>query len=99
MFDDETPCQCPKCGWLGLIRDAEEFRSYDQAPLPLRQVCPRCTHEVDVQKLGQKGLDGLRREHDLLLKLDFRGDLSPEAKAERRMYLEHFFEHIDQPIG
>ena len=66
MHNDETPCKCPKCGWIGIFSDTDRYVPTDadfneQEP---RNVCPKCTSEVDVQALGQKGLDGLRQGTD-----------------------------------
>lgn len=88
-----TPCRCPRCQWLGTIHDSEEYQPLpDLAP---RNICPRCTTETEVQKLGQKGLDALRQEHALLLKPGYQpgGD-----RAERRAQIERFFEHIDATL-
>lgn len=86
-MDANTPCRCPKCGWLGTLHDLASL-----APL---DICPRCTPETKVQPLGQKGLDALRHEYALLLKPGYtgRGD-----RDERRAQIERFFEHIGQRL-
>ena len=97
MHNDETPCQCPKCGWLGMYRDTDKYvpTDADFNELEPRYVCPRCTNEVYVQTLGKKGLDGLRREHDLCSKM---GYAHVPEKMERRAKIERFFEHIGSPL-
>jgi hypothetical protein len=89
VIDRDDPCWCPRCGWLGTVHDAHEYRPDELQAL---NVCPRCAPEIEVQTLGQKGLDGLRQEYRLLLKTGYQyeGD-----KAERRAQLERFFEHIE----
>lgn len=101
MHDDEIPCQCPRCGWLGTMHDTHEYRPTDADfnELDAIYVCPRCAPEIEVQKLGKKGLDGLRQEHTLLLKGSYQKDATTEARTERQSYLERFFEHIDQPLN
>lgn len=94
MPDQDKPCCCPRCGWLGTIHDSHEFRPSDElAPL---DVCPRCSPEVEVQTLGQHGLDKLREEYRLLLKPGFQSP--PEGRQARREKLERFFEHIGQSL-
>lgn len=92
-MDAETPCRCPRCGWLGTIHDSDLFKPAAGVEL---NVCPRCAPEIEVQPMGQKGLDALRREYGLLLKPGFNcgGD-----RGERRVQLERFFEHIGHPLG
>lgn len=92
-MDIESPCFCQRCGWLGKLRDAHELQTD-----PPKNICPRCTVETPVQALGQKGLDGLRREYELLPKLTYHEELTREQKAERRALLERFFKHIEQPL-
>ena len=98
MMDADTPCHCPRCRWLGTLHDTHEYRPMDADfnELPPRNVCPRCAPEVEVQTLGQKGLDGLRREHSLLQKGSFYRNHASD-KDERRAQIERFFEHIQQP--
>lgn len=91
----DTPCQCPKCGWLGTLQDALEFQPGQG---PLQHVCPRCSDEIQVQQLGQKGLDGLRNEYRLLLKMGYQQHLTQSEKSERQSQIERFFEHIGQPL-
>lgn len=100
MHSEETPCACPKCGWLGMYRDTDKYVPTDSDfnELEPRYVCPRCTNEIDVQTLGQKGLDALRQEHHLLLKGSYQKDATIEERNERQRYLERFFEHIHQPL-
>lgn len=88
----DTPCRCPHCGWLGTVHDAHEYRPDELQTL---NVCPRCAPEIEVQTLGQKGLDGLRQEYRLLLKPGYQavGD-----RAEQRAQLERFFAHIGQQL-
>ena len=54
MHSEETPCACPKCGWLGMYRDTDKYVPTDSDfnELEPRYVCPRCTNEIDVQTLG-----------------------------------------------
>lgn len=96
----ETPCKCPRCGWLGTFHDAHEYRPTDADFNELEpiNVCPRCTDEVEVQTLGQKGLDGLRTRHALLLKGSYAKDATADERDEERRHLERFFEHIGQPL-
>ena len=101
MHNDETPCKCPKCGWIGIFSDTDRYVPTDadfneQEP---RNVCPKCTSEVDVQALGQKGLDGLRQEYRLLVKGSYQKEATLEARSERQRHLERFFEHIGQPLN
>lgn len=100
MHDDEMPCQCPRCGWLGTMHDTHEYRPTDSDfnELDAIYVCPRCAPEIEVQKLGQKGLDGLRQEYRLLFKGGYQKYATIEARNERQSHLERFFEHIDQPL-
>ena len=56
--------------------------------------CPACG--ALVQPLRQKGLDGLRREYGLLLKVGYHG--APADRAERRGQIESLFEQIGQPL-
>lgn len=94
---DDTPCRCPRCGWLGIFRDSRTHKSTDSDPNKLQtsNVCPCCIPEISVQKLRQKGLDALRQQHARLLKPGFqaRGD-----RGERREQIERFFERIGQPL-
>jgi Zn finger protein HypA/HybF involved in hydrogenase expression len=89
MHNDETPCKCPKCGWIGMFSDTDRYvpTDADFNELEPRNVCPKCTDEVDVQALDQKGLDGLRQEY-----------ATTEARSERQSHLERFFEHIGKPL-
>lgn len=82
------------------MHDTHEYRPTDTDfnELDAIYVCPRCAPEIEVQKLGQKGLDGLRQEHSLLLKDSYQKDATTEAKNERRSHLARFFEHIGQPL-
>lgn len=74
-----APCRCQRCGWLGTA---------DQTGLGA--ACPSCGRAV--VPLGQKGLDGLRREYALLLKPDYQ---APEkGRVERRFELSRFFEQL-----
>lgn len=100
MHDDEKPCQCPRCGWLGTMHDTHEYSPTDADfnELDAINVCPRCAPEIEVQTLGQKGLDALRQEHHLLLKGSYQKDATIEERNERQRYLERFFEHIHQPL-
>ena len=92
----DTPCRCPRCGWLGTFFDTRkyQFTDSDSNKLQARNVCPHCSPKTSVQQLRQKGLDALRQEHALLLKPGFqaRGD-----RGERRDQIERFFERIGQP--
>ncbi len=99
-MNPSDPYRCPKCGWIGTFHDSDEYRPTDASfnELEAISVCPRCTDEVQVQTLGQKGLDALREEHRLLLKGSFLKDASIEVRAERRNHLERFFEHIGSPL-
>ena len=98
-MDTDTPCRCPRCGWLGTIHDTHEYRPTDADCNELQaiNVCPRCAPEIEVQVLRQKGLDGLRREHSLLQKGSFYRNHAAE-KDERRAQIARFFEHIHQPL-
>ena len=29
MHNEETPCKCPKCGWLGLYSDTNKYVPID----------------------------------------------------------------------
>ena len=100
MHDPQTPCKCPQCGWLGLYSDSEQYvpTDADFKELEPRDVCPKCSDEVDVQTLGQKGLDALREEHRLLLKGSYLKDASVEDRNTRRLHLERFFEHVGTPL-
>lgn len=97
MHNDETPCRCPKCAWIGMYRDTDKYvpTNADFNELKPRYVCPRCISGIDVQTLGQKGLDGLRREHELCTKM---GYAHVPERMERRAKIERFFEHIGQPL-
>ncbi len=92
-MEQHAPCVCPRCGWLGTLHDMHELQT-----TPPQNICPRCTRETRVNKLGQKGLDGLRREYDLLVKMSYAKHLPPTEKFERRALLERFFEHINEPL-
>lgn len=92
-MDFESPCQCQRCGWLGTIRDTHELLTE-----PTQNICPRCATETVVQRLRQKGLDGLREEYRLLPKMSYAKHLSNEERSERMVQLERFFEHIDAPL-
>ena len=81
MPDSNSPVCCPRCRWIGFFSEG--------------LVCPHCPDNVGLQKLGQKGLDGLRREHALLLKPGYQQP--PEGRDERRAQLERFFEALDNP--
>lgn len=85
----DTPCQCPRCGWLGTLHDTHELQSD-----PPQNVCPQCATETAVQTLAQKGLDALREEHRLLPKMSYAKHLSAQERQERMAQLERFFEHI-----
>ena len=100
MHNDETPCKCPKCGWIGMFSDTDRYvpTDADFNELEPCNVCPKCTNEVDVQALGQKGLDGLRQEYRLLLKGSYQQYATIEARNERQSHLERFFEHIGKPL-
>ena len=100
MHNDETPCKCPKCGWIGMFSDTDRYAPTDADfnELEPRNVCPECTNEVNVQALGQKGLDGLRQEYRLLVKGSYLKAATVEARNERRSHLERFFEHSGQPL-
>lgn len=89
----DTPCKCPRCGWLGTLHDSHELQTD-----PVQSICPRCAIETVVQKLGQKGLDGLRDEYRLLPKMSYAKHLSSEERSERMAQLERFFEHIEEPL-
>ncbi len=91
-MDAGKPCRCPRCGWLGTIHDAEIYQPL--AHLEPLNICPRCTTETEVQLMGQKGIDALYLEYALLLKPSY---YRPGDRAERRAYLERFFDHIDYP--
>ena len=99
--DDSTPCQCPCCGWLGTYHDAHEYRhtDADYNELEAIDICPRCTDEVKVQKLGQEGLDGLKRYYKNINKMGFQGGKFAGDKASERVFLERFFKHIGMPIS
>ena len=88
----DTPCRGPRCGWLGTVHDAHEYHPDELQTL---NVCPRCAPEIEVQTLGQKGIDRLRQEYRLLLKPGYQteGD-----RAEQRAQLERFFVHIGQQL-
>jgi hypothetical protein len=45
----DTPCRCPRCGWLGTVHDAHEYHPDELQTL---NVCPRCAPEIEVQTLG-----------------------------------------------
>ena len=96
MHNDETPCRCPKCAWIGMYRDAHEYRPMgaDFNEMEAINVCPRCTDEVEVQTLGKKGLDGLHREHDLCTKM---GYAHVPEKMERRAQIERIGQPLKQP--
>ena len=85
MHSEETPCACPKCGWLGMYRDTDKYVPTDSDfnELEPRYVCPRCTNEIDVQTLGQKGLDALRQEHHLLLKGSYQKGFVAQVEKSR----------------
>lgn len=85
-----TPCQCQRCGWLGKLHDAHELQTD-----PVQYICPRCTTEAVVQKLGQKGLCSLRSEYQALVT---RKAWNTAERTERMGHLERFFAHIDQPL-
>lgn len=89
----DTPCQCPRCGWLGTIHDTHELQTE-----PTQNICPRCATETVVQGLGQKGLDGLREEYQLLPKMSYARHLSNEERSERMRQIERFFEHIETSL-
>lgn len=93
MTTTRTPCRCPRCGWLGTLHDTDDYWPTTGDPF---SVCPRCEPEVEVQKLGQKGLDELRHEYALLLKPGYTG--RGGDRDERRAQIERLFEHIDQRL-
>lgn len=92
-MDRNTPCTCQRCGWLGTLHDSHELQTD-----PVQQICPRCATETLVQKLGQKGLDGLRQEHRLLPKQSYAKHLSDGQRSERMAQIERFFKHIEEPL-
>ena len=96
----QNPCQCPKCGWLWMYSNTDKYipTDVDMNEQESHYVCPKCADEIDVQTLGQKGLDKLRQEYRLLLKGSFQKDTSIEARNDRRSLLEQFFEHIGSPL-
>ena len=100
MHVNETPCRCPKCSWLGTYADTDKYLPTDDDFNELEPcyLCPKCINEIDVQKIGQKGLDGLRQEYRSLLKGSCQKDATIEARGERQSHLERFFEHIGQPL-
>lgn len=93
-MDADTPCRCPRCGWLGTIHDSHQFTQQGAEASDVMDVCPRCAPEIRVQRLGQAGLDTLRREYKLLLKPGLKAD---DCDA-RRTQIERFFDHIQQPL-
>lgn len=93
MTDFESPCACQRCHWLGKLHDAHELQTD-----PVKYTCPRCSKETPVQPLGQKGLDALRQEYELLPKLSYGRNMTLAQKDERRAQIVRFFEHIDQPL-
>lgn len=92
-MEQHDPCQCPRCSWLGTFHDTHELQTD-----PVQNICPRCATETVVQRLRQKGLDGLREEYRLLPKMSYAKHLSNEERSERMVQLERFFEHIDAPL-
>lgn len=86
-MDCNTPCQCPRCAWLGTFQDTTEGH-----------FCPKCAIKTVVQKLGQKGLCRLRQEHSLLPKGSYAKTLTKEQREERMAQIKDFFEHIGQPF-
>lgn len=78
----DTPCQCPRCGWLGTLHDTHELQSD-----PPQNICPQCTTETAVQNLGKKGLDGLRSEFK-------KRAWNTKERADRLSQLQHFFQRI-----
>lgn len=83
-----------------MFHDSDEYRPTDSSfnELDAISVCPKCTDEVQVQKLGAKGLDALREEHRLLFKGSYQKDSTTEERNERQRQLERFYEHIGQPL-
>ncbi len=92
-MEQHDPCQCPRCSWLGNFHDTHELKTD-----PVQNICPRCATETAVQKLGQKGLDGLRNEFALLPKMSYGRNMTLEEKAERRAQIARFFKHIGLPL-
>lgn len=92
-MDRNTPCQCPRCGWLGTLHDSQELQTD-----PVQNICPRCATETVVQKLGQKGIDGLRNEFELLPKMSYGRNMTLAEKDERRAQIARFFKHIELPL-
>lgn len=95
MTELDTPCRCPRCGWLGTLHESHACHPTPETAL---DVCPRCAVPTEVQRLGQKGLDALRAEHALLLKGSYQKDASADERAERRAQIERLFEVIGQPL-
>jgi hypothetical protein len=74
------------------VHDAHEYHPDELQTL---NVCPRCAPEIEVQTLGQKGIDRLRQEYRLLLKPGYQAE---GDRAEQRAQLERFFVHIGQQL-
>ncbi len=89
----DTPCSCPRCGWLGTLRNAHASQNETG-----KYICPSCATETAVQTLAQKGLDGLRTECRLLTKMGYQSQMKREEKSDRMIQLEHFFQHIEAPL-
>ena len=77
MTELDTPCRCPRCGWLGTLHEP----ACHPTPETALDVCPRCAVPTEVQRLGQKGLDALRAEHALLLKGSYQKDASADESG------------------
>jgi hypothetical protein len=89
-MDFEAPCTCQRCGWLGTLHDSHELQTDT-----VQNICPHCATETVVQKLVQKGLDGLRSEyHELVTRKAW----DTAERTERMAKLERFFARIDQPL-
>ena len=95
MTELDTPCRCPRCGWLGTLHESHACHPTPETALDVRPAA-RCRPMV--QRLGQKGLDALRAEHALLLKGSYQKDASADERAERRAQIERLFEVIGQPL-
>lgn len=100
MRDDDTPCECPRCGWLGLHSDTHEYRPTDADfnELEAIYVCPKCTDEIEVKYTT---IEALELEH-MLLTRGLPVDRSAQAgleRAQKKLKIELLLERLDRPIS
>lgn len=80
-MDNQSPCFCQRCAWLGVFSDTVDA------------ACPKCSRGP-VQKLLQKGIDGLREERRLLQKLSYARHLTHQQRVERIEQISDFLQRL-----